>query len=74
MPALLLKDLPADLHSRLKEEARKHRRSMTQEALVILEQGLAGAPNRLWSEVKPVACRISIDDAWIRRAREWGRK
>jgi len=40
MPALLIKDLPADVHARLKREAEAHRRSMTQQAIVILERGL----------------------------------
>jgi plasmid stability protein len=40
MPALVIKELPIELHRRLKDEAVQHHRSMTQEAIVILEQGL----------------------------------
>jgi plasmid stability protein len=40
MPALVIKDLPVELHRRLKDEAAQHHRSMTQQAIVILEQGL----------------------------------
>ena len=40
MPALVIKDLPAEIHQRLKDEAAEHHRSMTQQAIVILEQGL----------------------------------
>lgn len=40
MPALVIKDLPAELHRRLKEDAAQHHRSMTQQAIFILEQGL----------------------------------
>jgi len=40
MPALVIKDLPVALHRRLKDEAAQHHRSMTQEAIVVLEQGL----------------------------------
>ena len=40
MPALVIKDLPADLHRRLKDDAVQHHRSMTQQAIVILELGL----------------------------------
>ena len=40
MPALVIKDLPAALHRRLKNDAAQHHRSMTQQAIVILEQGL----------------------------------
>lgn len=40
MPALVIKDLPVELHRRLKDDAAQHHRSMTQQAIVILEQGL----------------------------------
>ena len=47
MAGLLIKDLPTALHRRLKERAARNRRSLTREALVILEEGLrdsAGPP------------------------------
>lgn len=47
MSGLLIKDLPEDLHRRLKERAAAHRRSMSREALLILEGSLrdrAGPP------------------------------
>ncbi len=40
MPALVIKDLPAEIHRRLKDDAVQHHRSMTQQAIVILEQSL----------------------------------
>lgn len=40
MPALVIKELPVELHRRLKDEAALHHRSMTQEAIVVMEQGL----------------------------------
>ena len=40
MPSLTLKNVPEDLHQRLKEQAERHRRSMNQEAIWILEQAL----------------------------------
>lgn len=46
MPALLIKDLPTDIHRQLKEQAAYHRRSMTQQAIVLLKQGL--------NQVRPV--------------------
>ena len=73
MTALLIKDVPPPLHERLKEEAQRHHRSMTKEALFILEQGLGAMPARSLRDVKPASCRIRIDDKWIKRAREWGR-
>jgi len=41
MPSLTLKNVPEDLHQRLKEQAEQHRRSMNQEAIWILEQALS---------------------------------
>jgi hypothetical protein len=38
MPALLIKDLPADVHKWLKHEAEAHRRSMTQQVIVLFEE------------------------------------
>jgi len=40
MPGLLIRDLPPDLHERLKERARANRRSLAAEVLVILEERL----------------------------------
>jgi hypothetical protein len=44
MAALVLKSIPSSLHRRLQQEAKRHRRSMTQEAIQLLEQGLGFAP------------------------------
>ncbi len=40
MPGLLIKDFPPELHRRLKAEAAHHHRSMTRQALALLEQAL----------------------------------
>jgi plasmid stability protein len=40
MPTLVIKSLPAQLHTRLKQAAADHRRSLTQEAIVLLEEAL----------------------------------
>lgn len=40
MASLMIRDLPSDLHSRLKERAKANRRSLGKEALVILEEAL----------------------------------
>jgi plasmid stability protein len=41
MPGLLIKDFPPELHQKLKEEAARYHRSMTRQALVLLEQALS---------------------------------
>ena len=38
MPALLIKDLPREVHEWLKREAERNRRSMTQQAIVVFEE------------------------------------
>lgn len=57
MPGLLIKDFPPELHRRLREAAARHRRSMTRQALVLLEQGLAApsqpSAGRLPEPVRP---------------------
>jgi plasmid stability protein len=42
MSGLLIKDFPAELHRRLKEEAARHHRSMPRQALALLEEALSG--------------------------------
>ena len=42
MSGLLIKDFPPELHRRLKEEAARHHRSMTWQALALLEEVLSG--------------------------------
>lgn len=58
MPGLLIKDFPPELHRRLKEEAARYHRSMTRQALALLEQALAApardAANLLPDPLKPV--------------------
>ena len=52
MPGLLIKDFPPELHRRLKQEAARHHRSMTRQALALLEQALA-APARNAADLLP---------------------
>ncbi len=40
MASLMIRDLPAGIHERLKERAAANRRSLNKEALVILEEAL----------------------------------
>ena len=41
MSGLLIKDFPPELHRKLKDEAARHHRSMTRQALALLEQALS---------------------------------
>jgi hypothetical protein len=38
MPGLLIKDIPREVHAWLKREAKRNRRSMTQQAIYVLEE------------------------------------
>ncbi len=71
MAALVIKNIPENLHQRLKEEARKHRRSMTQEALNILEESLNIIPIEFPDPVKGTSqlTQELVEDA-IREGRE----
>ena len=39
MSTLVIKNLPDDLHARLKEQAERNRRSVTMEVVTLIEQG-----------------------------------
>jgi len=48
MPTLTIKGVPPELHERLKERADRHRRSMNNEVITILERALT--PSRRSAE------------------------
>lgn len=63
MSAILVKNLPTNLHQRLKDEARRHHRSMNGEVLAILEETLATGTRRdLPPPIKP---RKPVSDDWV---------
>lgn len=73
MPGLLIRDLPDELHRRLKERAAENRRSMNQEVIFLLEQALD------WREYDrdvlpaPFHGKFAIDNAWLDEAKRSGR-
>jgi plasmid stability protein len=44
MPSITLKKIPVALHRILKTQAKRHKRSLTQEAISVLETGVGSAP------------------------------
>jgi plasmid stability protein len=75
MSDLLIKDLPPELHHKLKEEAARHHRSMSLHALMLLEQALTSharnAANLLRKPLKLTKQVVSGDVASvIRRCRD----
>jgi hypothetical protein len=73
MPGLLIKDLPTALHSKLKESAARHHRSLTKEALALLEEALA-LPLRMAQPPRPFAGRVPLTQEILDRAKAQGRE
>ena len=73
MPALLIKEMPPELHERLKRSAARHRRSMTKEALVLLEEALQ-APGVSAEPPSPFRARFPLTQELLDRAKDEGRE
>jgi plasmid stability protein len=56
MPGLTIRALPAEVYARLKERARRNRRSITQEAATIIEDavGQTRVPADPWAEMNRI--------------------
>jgi plasmid stability protein len=75
MPGLLIRDLPDDLHQKLKERAARNRRSLAKETLVILEKALRDM--RAVQNPEPPAPhkgQFQLTDEWIDQAKREGRR
>ena len=73
MPGLLIRNLPDELHRKLRERAAKNRRSMTKEALVLLEEALRKGDTQDTEPPTPYEGRFPISDDWITEAKQAGR-
>jgi plasmid stability protein len=75
MPGLLIRDLPEDLHRKLKERAARNRRSLAKEALVILETAL-GDTSAVQNNEPPAPHKghFQLTDEWIDQAKREGRQ
>ncbi len=72
MPGLVIKDFPEELHERLKARAKRHHRSLTREALSILEEALT-RPERPARLPPPIKLEKPLTDEFIDRAKREGR-
>ena len=61
MPTITLKNVPDDLHQRLKASAERNRRSMNSEALVCLERALTPHTQRRADEAIAEAEEVNRD-------------
>ena len=71
MAGIVIRDLPPALHERLREQAQRHHRSMAKEAITILEDALGGSTDRTYPP--PVKLSIPLTDAFLNKAKRWGR-
>ena len=71
MAALLIKNLPADVHAWLKQEAEAHRRSMTQQVIVLFEERMHQF--RPVHFGRPVKLREPLTDEFVNQAKREGR-
>ncbi len=76
MPSLLIKDMPQEIHTWLKREAARNRRSMTQEALTVFEERMAGSfkPVPRMTYDNSVRTRKPITSDWVVAAVREGRE
>jgi len=79
MPTITLKNVPEDVHAALKQRAKRHKRSLNQEAIFCLDLALARGPRdprALLDGIRNLRSRVSVKQVnldWIERARRQGR-
>ncbi|MDJ0756508.1 MAG: Arc family DNA-binding protein [Ardenticatenaceae bacterium] len=73
MTNMIIRQIPEELHQKIKERAARHRRSVNKEVLVLLEEALARHDALPAEPPEPFAGRVAITDDWLRQAREEGR-
>jgi plasmid stability protein len=73
MSALLIRDVPQELHERLRRLAQRNQRSLSAEAVDLLEQALAAqeAPPRVLPA--PFVGAFPITDDWLDQVKNAGR-
>ena len=71
MSSLLIKNIPDDLKKKLKEQAELNHRSMNKQVVSLLEQAVA-RPS-VASLPPPIKLKFRPTDAWLDKAKRWGR-
>lgn len=83
LPTITLKNVPPKLHARLKAQAKAHKRSLNQEAIVCIETAIRSErpdPERFLAEVCELRERIAVSGArrqsqkFVRQAIDEGRE
>ena len=73
MPGFVIKELPDELHRKLKEQAARHHRSMTKEVLAVLEHAL-GKEAPAAKAPPPFRGRFALTGKFLDKARREGRE
>ncbi|MFM8985659.1 MAG: FitA-like ribbon-helix-helix domain-containing protein [Planctomycetia bacterium] len=68
MPSITLKDVPESLLARLRAAATRERRSLNQEALVLIEGGLAAAETAEERAARQVSAWRALAGGWATEA------
>ena len=72
MASLLIRDLPEALHAELKQRAARNRRSLSKEALILLETALA-LPERPHELPDLIEGAFPLTEEWLNWAKHEGR-
>jgi len=73
MPGLLIKEFPEALHYKLKARAARNKRSMTKEALLLLETALNEGGEEPFVLPEPIQGTVLLTDEMIDNAKREGR-
>ena len=79
MATITLKNVPYEVHAALKQRAKRHKRSLNQEAIVCLDLALGRAPRDsqvVLERIRSVRSQLSVkqvDLDWIDKAKRQGR-
>jgi hypothetical protein len=73
MSALLIRNLPPDVHRRLKQLAQRNRRSLSEEASSLLAQAVLAQTHALPEIPIPFIGKFPLTDEWLEEAKNEGR-
>lgn len=73
MPALLIRDLPPEVHQKLKLLAQRNGRSLSAEAASLIEQALAAQTQPIGELPVPFVGAFPLTDEWLNRAKNESR-